>query len=305
MNATTAWLLTGALLLGASAPSQEPPSQLSAPSLSPVAVPFGYRIAFPSKHLGETRDVFIRLPQGYDEVEGPDAPRYPVLYVLDGGDYFESFAGVAEFLAMYEAVPEMIVVAVPHDDRLSELTFTPANEEYGNWPTSGGAEAFHRFLEEELIPALDDSYRTHPFRILAGHSLGGLFAIESMARSPNLFQATIAMSPTFIWNQFEWLDMAEAMFDGVPSWKHFLLVSEEPKDEEHTSRVQEFGSLVEAKAPAGFEYWHERSPGDSKHGHVSARTSRSISRRRSLSRHTQTRDGEKAAPGQRGLKGVE
>jgi len=196
MYGFAACLLAGAVLVG-SAPQNErvdlqaePPIPVFVPAAPrPVsqeasatsAVPFGHRIAFPSEHLGETRDVFIRLPRGYADEAGPDAARYPVLYVLDGGDYFEPFAGVVQYLTMYEMIPEVIVVAVPHGDRMKELTFSPSNEENGDWPTSGGAESFQRFLEEELIPTIDHSYRTHPFRILVGHSLGGLFAVESLA----------------------------------------------------------------------------------------------------------------------------
>jgi predicted alpha/beta superfamily hydrolase/L-ascorbate metabolism protein UlaG (beta-lactamase superfamily) len=232
-----------------------------------VEVPFGYRVAVESRYLGGGREVFIRLPRGYADQEGPEAPRYPVLYLLDGDDYFQSFAGVVDYMTMYEAVPPTIVVAVPHADRMNELTFTPANEEYGDWPTSGGAEVFEKFLAEELIPAIDANYRTYPFRILAGHSLGGLFAIESMARSPELFQATIAISPSFTWNQYEWLDQAESMFEGRPGWKHFLFVTEEPKSDEHLGRMWQFGEMIEAESPPGFEYWHESFP-DENHGTV-------------------------------------
>ena len=155
-----------------------------------------------------------------------------MLYLLDGGDYFEPFVGLVQFLTMYEMVPEMIVVAIPHGDRMNELTFSPSNEENGNWPSSGGAESFHRFLEEELIPSIDESYRTHSFRILVGHSLGGLFAVESLSRHPGLFQATIALSPSLYWNQFEWLRSATTLFADVSTPRHFLFLSGEQKDEE-------------------------------------------------------------------------
>jgi predicted alpha/beta superfamily hydrolase len=228
------------------------PLQQEARTSSPMT--FGYRLAFPSRHLEATREVFIRLPKSYAGEEGANAARYPVLYFLDGGDYFEPFAGVVQYMMMYEMVPEMIVVAVSQGDRMKELTFSPSNQENGDWPTSGGAESFHKFLAEELIPAIDGSYRTHPFRILAGHSLGGLFAVESLARSPNLFQATIALSPSLYWNQFEWLSNATTLFDSVATWRHFLFISAEPKDEEQTRRLAEFQSMVEARAPNGFEY---------------------------------------------------
>jgi predicted alpha/beta superfamily hydrolase len=231
------------------------------PELTPVS--FGYRMAVPSRHLGETRDVLIWLPKSYQAGEGPEPARYPVLYVLDGGSYFEPFAGMVRYLSTYELIPELIVVAVPHRDRMAELTFTTANAEYGDWPTSGHAESFQSFLEEELVPSIDAAFRTHPFRILVGHSLGGLFAVESLRRSPDSFQATIALSPSFAWNQFEWLRASGTLFDDVASWRHFLFISMEPRDEETARRLATFGALVKVQAPTGFEYELQTYPNES------------------------------------------
>lgn len=228
------------------------------PGLRPVSS--GYRMAVPSRHLGEAREVLIRVPDGYFEEEGPGAGRYPVLYVLDGDDYFAPLAGLVDYLTMFDLVPEMIVVAVPNRDRMEELTFSPANEAYGNWPTSGGAEAFHGFLEEELVPLIDRSFRTHPYRMLVGHSLGGLFAIESMGRTPELFQATLALSPSLAWNQYEWLKASDTLFDDIPFWRHTLFISLEPTSEEADRMLAEFQALAEAKAPEGFEYHLARYP---------------------------------------------
>ncbi len=217
---------------------------------------FGKRIGFDSKVLKEQRDIFVYLPGGY--AVGSD--RYPVMYVLDGGDYYEAFAGVMKYLSLFEMIPEMIVVAVAHGDRMKEFTYTAADEETGNWPTSGGAEIFRAFLSDELIPYVDDSFRTHPFRILVGHSLAGLFAVETLSRSPKLFQATIALSPSLYWNQFEWLKNAENFLGKHDSLKHFLFITGEQKDEEETSYLDKFKHLAASKAPKDFVYAYRCYP---------------------------------------------
>jgi predicted alpha/beta superfamily hydrolase len=224
---------------------------------------FGLHIKIDSKVLGESKDVYIHLPNSYQDGKN----LYPVLYVLDGGDYFEPFAGMVKYLSIFELIPEMIVVAVAHGDRLKEFTFTKANEKTGDWPTSGGAESFRRFLADELVPHIDLYYRTHPFRILVGHSLGGLFAVETLSRTPDLFQATIALSPSLYWNQFEWLKTAENFLDKHNSLKHFLFISGEPKDEEETSYLNKFKDLVKIKAPKGFSYEYRCFP-EEDHGSV-------------------------------------
>lgn len=224
---------------------------------------FGQRIEFDSKVLGEAKTIFIHLPSGYAE----GSNRYPLIYVLDGGDYFEPFAGMVKYLSLFQMIPEMIVVAIAHGDRLKEFTYTKANEKTGNWPTSGGAETFRKFLSNELVPYIDASYRTHPFRILVGHSLGGLFAVETLSRSPDLFQATIALSPSLYWNQFEWLENAENFLDRYDSLKLLLFISGEKKDEEQTRYLDKFKDLVEAKAPKDFVYEYRCFP-EEDHGSV-------------------------------------
>jgi len=113
-------------------------------------ITIGQRIDFPSRHLEQTRQLYIKLPSSYLE-QGDAATRYPVLYLLDGADYFEPFAGIVEYMTMYEMIPELIVVGVSQGDRMSDLTFSPSNEENGVWPTSGGAEPLLRRLEEARL----------------------------------------------------------------------------------------------------------------------------------------------------------
>ncbi len=217
---------------------------------------FGQRILFHSEILAESRTVYIHLPETYKEGNA----RCPVLYVLDGGDYFEPFAGMVKYLSLFEMIPELIVVAVAHGDRMKEFTFTKATAATGDWPTSGGAESFRRFLTNELIPYIDSSYRTHPFRILVGHSLAGLFAVETLTRSPDTFQATIALSPSLYWNQFEWLKNAEHFLNKPGTLKHFLFIMGEQKDKEEAAYLEEFKNMVATKGLKGFVYEYRCYP---------------------------------------------
>jgi predicted alpha/beta superfamily hydrolase len=219
---------------------------------------FGQQMKFKSKLLGEEKNVFIYLPDSYQK----QANRYPVCYVLDGRSYFEPFAGVVKYLSLYNIIPEMVVVAVESGDRLKEFTYTKADEKTGDWPTSGGAEFFRRFLSEELIPYVDTSYRTYPFKILAGHSLAGLFAVETLSRSPGLFEATIALSPSLYWNQFEWLKNAQSFLAKHQDLKHFLFISGEKKDEDETGYLDKFKDLALTKAPKNFFYEYRCFPED-------------------------------------------
>jgi hypothetical protein len=98
----------------------------------------------------------------------------------------------------------MIVVAIHSGDvasRTRDLT-APSQAEIDNRfsPGNGGADAFRSFISEELIPYIERKYRTRPYRILVGHSLGGLFAIHTLVTEPKLFNAYIAIDPTVSWD---------------------------------------------------------------------------------------------------------
>ena len=63
---------------------------------------------------------------------------------------------------------------------------------------TGGSALFLRFIDEELRPRLQAAYPIDPNRaILAGHSLGGLFAAYVLLNHPDDFQGYIITSPSF------------------------------------------------------------------------------------------------------------
>jgi tetratricopeptide (TPR) repeat protein len=93
-------------------------------------------------------------------------------------------------------MPEMIVVALPNTDRIRDLA--PPGETIRDIKTAG--DQFLNFLTDELIPWVDARYRTHPFRVLLGHSRGGLFNVYTLLEKPDAFQAHIAASPFEGWN---------------------------------------------------------------------------------------------------------
>jgi predicted alpha/beta superfamily hydrolase len=147
----------------------------------------------PSKVLGESRRILVRTPANYSTTN----LRYPVLYITDGDPYMGHTVNSVDYLARYNRISELIVVAITHTDRTHDLTPTRVDADS---PTSGGADKLLEFLEEELIPEIGKRYRVQPYRILAGHSFGGLFTLHTMFSRPELFNAYIAASPSLRWD---------------------------------------------------------------------------------------------------------
>ena len=155
------------------------------------------RWAVPSDALNETRHVLVRLPSGY-----ATSPRtYPLVVLLDGGDTRQHSADVPLYsrsvatLATLErdGLAPMILVGVENRNRVRDMTPVERPDIYVG---GGGAPAFLRFIETELVPFVEARWRVGPTRILYGESYGGLFVLDAIARGRRIFSDYIAVSPT-------------------------------------------------------------------------------------------------------------
>jgi predicted alpha/beta superfamily hydrolase len=153
--------------------------------------------------LKEQRKVLVYVPTSYEHSD--TSRHYPVMYLLDGESHFHSVTGVLDRLTENDICPEMIVIAIPNTDRSRDLTPThstrlPTGESEDFLKTTGGGEQFTRFIETELIPYVQKHYRTAPYRVLVGHSFGGLLTINTLINHPDLFDSYLAIDPSLWWD---------------------------------------------------------------------------------------------------------
>lgn len=206
-----------------------------------------------SKVLGEPRVARIRLPDGY----GQGADRYPVLYALDGDDHLDHAAATAAFLARHGAMPPVIVVGVRNVDRNRD--FTPSRVKA--LPTSGGADRFLAFLVNELVPAVSSAFRTERFRVLSGHSLGGLLALHALATAPSSFDAYLAMSPSAWWDdELVVKELGARLRDTGPLDRALFLSVGDERD--LSPGFEAVRRELESARPPGFRGEAVRQPGD-------------------------------------------
>lgn len=154
---------------------------------------------FKSAKLGEDRTIFVATPVNYNGT----GQRYPVLVLLDANDEPQWAAAVANvaFLSSRGAIPDMLVVGVTNGkDRTHDMTPAATGEAAKNFPTAGGAHVFADFIVDEVLPRVRSHYRALPTTVLAGHSFGGLFALDVAATRPGAFAGIVAMSPSLWWN---------------------------------------------------------------------------------------------------------
>lgn len=187
-----------------------------APESEP-ALALGERGAVFSNVLGEERTYWVSLPEFYNDSTYA-LQEYPVLYVLDAEWNYRSTSAVVEFMSTWGGViPEMIVVGIPNMG-LRVRDFTPTHSllgdtgiERASLEPSGGGDAFLEFVRTELFPAIESRYRTRPYRVLVGHSLGGLLVLHTLVHEPSMFQAYVAIDPSL------WFDQ-QALLSSMPDY---------------------------------------------------------------------------------------
>jgi predicted alpha/beta superfamily hydrolase len=162
--------------------------------------------------LKEQRKVWVYTPNLKTGVQNP-GQHYPVVYLLDGEGHFESVVGMIQQLSQVNGntiVPEMIIVGIPNTDRTRDLTPThitsdPPMMDSNFSKTTGGGENFATFMEKELMPHIDSTYPTQPFRVLIGHSFGGLTVMNIITNHTKLFNAYIAIDPSMWYDKEQFL----------------------------------------------------------------------------------------------------
>jgi uncharacterized protein len=152
--------------------------------------------SFHSKILNEERKIRVYVPTNN---ENNPKHNYPVLYLLDGENHFNSVMGMIQQLSEVNGnmiLPQMILIGIQNTNRERDL----------------GGEAFSLFIEKELIPYVDSMYPTTQYRTLIGHSLGGLMVINSMINHPRLFKSYIAIDPSSRFDSQKLIKQANIVF---------------------------------------------------------------------------------------------
>jgi hypothetical protein len=132
----------------------------------------------------------VALPLGYDTETQP----YATLYVLDGEENFNYVADNCEKISGALSTDNVLVVSIGYgNDRAYDYTPTEAND------GGGGAEQFMHFIQDELIPRIENDYRadtTRESRIILGHSFGGLLATYAFTNYNKVFGNYLMLSPS-------------------------------------------------------------------------------------------------------------
>ena len=211
--------------------------------------------------LDQERTVLVYTPEDYDQSDAS----YPVLYLLDGTQHFHHVTGIVQYLTAQNLISPLIVVAVANISRTHDFTPTVDTTSTATMDIAGGADNFIAFIDQELKPFIDENYRTENYRILVGHSFGGLFAVYTLFKYPELFDAVISVSATYWWDNQLLEKMASDYFDEHDSFDKFLYMTMGNEREQMNSTGQSFADMLSRKAPDDFVWEYKYMPAEN-HG---------------------------------------
>ena len=183
------------------------------------------------KALAVDQEYVISVALPYHYHENPDKT-YPVIYVLDANWYFGMVVDMVRIMntraSFCNELPDAIIVGIGYpngetlEEKLSQVgqrrmrDFTSIQDEgleewhRGMFPTkepmqSGGFPKFLEFVKDELLPLIESEYQADASnRVLLGHSLGGLFALNTVFKYPTLFQKYVVASPAEMYENEPW-----------------------------------------------------------------------------------------------------
>ncbi len=226
----------------------------------------GEQFQIESKALGETRTYIIHTPSSYKS--GKDA--YPVLVLQDGDGHFAYTASAVDMLSGNGRIPPMILVGINNTDRARDMTPTKPTTGFGGTPwtqSAGGADKFLSFIADELLPTIDRDYRTRPYRVLIGHSLGGLFALYALMNRPEVFNGYLIISPSLWWDDQVLVKAAQPFFAAHKDLRADLYMTMGSEGQTMLGGAWKLAAVLEESKLPDLRWQFKRSP-EEDHGTI-------------------------------------
>ena len=199
--------------------------------------------------LDRTRRIWLYLPPDYDST----SKRYPVLYMHDGQNLFDTYYSFAGEWEVDESMNELfdngdygaIIVGIDNggSERINE--YSPwVNPAYGG----GDGELYAQFIVATLKPYIDAHYRTLPdreFTAIAGSSLGANISIYTGIEYQEIFSKVGIFSPAFWFSDSIYQHVVD---EGVYETMRIYFVA---GDNESSTIIEDMQAMFDTLAFAG------------------------------------------------------
>ncbi len=169
------------LLLNMQAKSQITP--MKADSSGPLCLKNIDTWSIHSAIIGEDYTIYVLRTSQYDTTK----ISLPVLYMTDGDWNMTVAMNCFSMLRQDYKTREPLIAGIGYgkgtNQRMRDLD-----------PSTGGA-AFLNFIEKEVIPFINEKYRTTKEKAIYGYSMGGMFSTYILFKRPDLFDMVFIGAP--------------------------------------------------------------------------------------------------------------
>lgn len=229
----------------------------------------------PARALHRDYQLYVALPDSY----GSGRQRYPVVFVTDAHYAFPVVRSIAQRLHKHAGMEEVIVVGLSYAQGDNAVfsrrrDYTPSvprvhayrSDMPGRAPAFGEAQAYGRYIAQEVMPFVAAHYRADMQRaIFVGHSYGSLLGLQMLFDRPHTFAHYILGSPSLWFDggiMFDrekayaarQRDMPASVYFGIGSTETLAAGKKRSRSEEDADMVadlREFDGTLKAHRYAG------------------------------------------------------
>lgn len=201
---------------------------------------------FESTALGETRLLKIYVPKSY--ADNPDR-MYPLTIVLDSEYLFDIYVANAKLYANKDKAPEQIIVGITQNqnkERYKDCSYDKTT----SMPTQDGVN-FYKFVRNEVLGFMDNTYRISPFKTIIGNTLTANFINYFLIEKDPAFNAYINLNPSYA------LDIASMLHNKVPNLEnntYYYVISGEYNGEKRNNIIKSIDNLLQSSNNKSFKY---------------------------------------------------
>ena len=165
-----------------------------------------FKLDMPQYSDGRTRNIRVWIPDGYDPAN--TEKKYPVFYMHDAQNLFDSYTSFSGEWMVDEAITDMIgqgyegaiIVGIDNsNDRINEYTPNWDNPDPETVDNASG-DKYAAFIVETLKPYIDSNYNVRTDKEstgVGGSSMGGLISYYMGLEYPDVFGQVLVFSPSF------------------------------------------------------------------------------------------------------------
>ena len=162
-----------------------------------------------SAHVKDTFYISVQLPLAYSK---NSKQHFGVIYLTDANFYFPMLGPILHQYEKGGLLPPLILVGISYKSmesmnalRVRDYLY-PEEIPSDEMKAPGGGLNYYHFITRELLPKIDNHYRTQKAKsMLLGHSFGGYFSLFALQRQLTEkrkdFSSFVSASPTLWYNQ--------------------------------------------------------------------------------------------------------